>query len=356
MDEKFINLRIIDTFESFIWTERYQEAGDFEIYTPVNMDLLKLITNKPDNVDYYIWLKESDQQMIVETAKVTTEVDDGSYMRISGRSLESLLERRIIWSQTILDGNLQNGIKKLINENVISPSISGRKIPNFVFQDSTDPEITKLTIRAQYTGDNLYETIVSICESYDIGFRVLLSAQNQFVFQLYRGEDRSYDQVKNPYVIFSPKFENIINSNYLKSLNTWKNVALIAGEDYSQNRRTRVIGSVEGQSRRELYVDARDIQSETPEGPIPDDEYNAQLDQRGTEKLSENTKTEIFEGQIDSTQMFVYGEDFLKGDIVQMVNEYGIESRVRITEFVRIQDKTGYETYPTFRIMDYDEE
>lgn len=356
MDENFISLRVIDTFESFIWTERYNRAGDFEVYTPVDMSLLQLIIDKPEDVDYYVWLKESDQQMIVETAKIVTEVETGSYMTISGRSLESMLDRRIIWNQTILNGNLQNGIKKLITESVINPSISDRKIPNFIFQESKDPEITKLSIRAQYTGDNLYDTIVAICDSYKLGFQVLLNEKNEFVFQLYFGTDRSYDQVQNPYVIFSPKFENIINSNYLKSMRSLKNVALVAGEDSGQNRRTRIVGSGKGLARRELYVDARDIQSETEDGPISDSEYNAQLDQRGNEKLADNTKTEVFEGQIDSTQTFIYGKDFFKGDIAQMVNEFGIEAKVRITEFVRIQDTTGYETYPTFSVIDYDEE
>lgn len=355
MDENFINLRVIDTFESLIWTERYSQAGDFEIYTPVDMSLLQIVVNKPEDVDYYVWLKESDQQMILESVKVVSEVETGAYMTISGRSLESILERRIIWEQTILNGKLQNGVKKLINESIIDPEISDRKIPNFIFEDSTDPNITSLTIRAQYTGDNLYDVIIAICDSYNLGFQVYLNEKHQFVFRLYFGTDRSYDQIENPYVIFSPKFENIINSNYLKSINTFKNVALVLGEDEGNERRRWVVGSEKGLARRELYVDARDIQSETEDGGhIPDDEYNAQLDQRGTEKLADCTKTEAFEGQIDATQTFVYGIDFVKGDIIQIVNEFGIEAKARITEFIRIQDTTGYETYPTFSVMDYD--
>lgn len=347
MDEKFQQVCLIDAFESLIWTERYHGFGDFEIYTPANAELMKTVKQ-----DYYAWLKDSDQVMIVEEVQIGTEVETGGHLTISGRSLESILDRRIVWQQTVLNGNLQNGIKKLITENVISPVIADRKIAGFVFQESKDPYITGLTIRAQYTGDNLYETIETICKAYNLGFQIILNEQNQFVFSLYSGADRSYDQSVNPYVVFSPKFENIINSNYLESKKTLKNVTLVAGEDAGSTRRTRIVGTGKDLNRREIYTDARDIQSETQDGKLSDGEYNAQLGQRGKEKLSEYQLTKSFEGQVESTQTFVYGKDFYKGDIVQIVNEYGIESKVRVIEIVRAQDTTGYETYPTFSVVE----
>ena len=347
MDEKFQQVCLIDAFESLIWTERYHGFGDFEIYTPANAELMKTAKQ-----DYYAWLKDSDQVMIVEEVQIGTEVETGRHLTISGRSLESILDRRIVWQQTVLNGNLQNGIKKLITENVISPVIADRKIAGFVFQESKDPYITGLTIRAQYTGDNLYETIETICKAYNLGFQIMLNEQNQFVFSLYSGADRSYDQSVNPYVVFSPKFENIINSNYLESKKTLKNVTLVAGEDAGSTRRTRIVGTGKDLNRRETYTDARDIQSETQDGKLSDAEYNAQLDQRGKEKLSEYQLTKSFEGQVESTQTFVYGKDFYKGDIVQIVNEYGIESKVRVIEIVRAQDTTGYKTYPTFSVVE----
>lgn len=346
MDEKFQQVCLIDTFESLIWTERYYSFGDFEIYTSADKELMDTIKQ-----DYYAWMKGSNQIMIVEEVQISTEVESGGHLTISGRSLESILDRRIIWQQTILNGNLQNGIEKLLNENVISPSIKERKITGFLFEASTDSHVTSLNIEAQYTGDNLYETIETICKAYNLGFQITLNEQNQFIFMLYSGADRSYDQSNNPYVIFSPKFENIINSNYLESKKTLKTVTLVAGEDVGTIRRTRIVGTGSDLNRRELYTDARDLRSETQEGKLSDSAYNAQLDQRGIEKLAEHQLTKTFEGQVEATQMFIYGKDFYKGDVVQIVNEYGIESKVRVIEVVRVQDTTGYEMYPTFSVV-----
>lgn len=291
LDENFLQVCLIDTFESLIWTERYFGCGNFELYTP-DISLLRTIRQ-----DYYAWLKGSDQVMVIEEIQIGTEVEIGGRLTISGRSLESILDRRIIWKQTILNGDLQNGIRKLLEENVISPSIVDRRIAGFLFMDSNDPAVRDLTIRAQYTGDNLYETIETICKAYELGFQVTLNEQNQFVFTLYAGADRSFDQSLNPHVIFSPKFENILNSNYLESKKTLKNVALVAGEnemiaerllDSSDDvirdsgsdrifsrlesnanketiRRTWVTGLGKDLQRRELYTDARDLQSETEE-------------------------------------------------------------------------------------------
>lgn len=356
LDHLFRSVVLLDVFESLIWTERYQEAGDFEVYTPINEEILWLNdfvqSQSEKELDTYVYLKGSDQLMIVESMELRTEVETGDRMIMSGRSLESILDRRIIWAQTVLNGKLQNGVQKLLNENAINPSIGDRKIDGLSMILSTDSAVTSLDLRAQYTGDNLYDTVVAICKTYDIGFRIVLNDENQFVFSLYKGTDRSYDQLQNPYVIFSPKFENVINSSYLESNKTLKNVALVAGEDEGTSRRTRTVGSKKGLARRELYVDARDIQSETEEGTqIPEAEYNAQLDQRGSEKLAENIYTKIFEGDIESTKTFVYGRDFFKGDVVQFLNEYGIQAKVRIMEIVRSQDTNGYNMYPTFSVL-----
>lgn len=40
--------------------------------------------------------------------------------------------------------------------------------------------------------------------------------------------------------------------------------------------------------------------------------------------------------------------DFFLGDMVQIVNEYGIEGKARVTEFIRSQSKEGLDSYPTF--------
>lgn len=289
--------------------------------------------------------------MVIEKIQINSDVEDGNIITVTGRSLESILDRRIIWGQKTLSGNLQNGIKALLDENVISPSKENRKIDRFVFEESSDTTITEMTIEAQYTGDNLYDVICDICSDRGIGFKVTLNDENKFAFKLYAGVDRSYDQEKVPYVIFSPKYDNMLSSNYLESKSALKNVTLVGGEGEGSARRYTAVGNSAGLDRREMFTDARDISSDVDGKKLSDSEYISQLRQRGSEDLSEYMDIVSFEGQAETSQLFVYGKDFFTGDIVQIVDEYGHEAKSRVIEMVVSDNEEGYSAYPTFSVM-----
>lgn len=343
LDRDFTAVSVIDTYESLIWTERYFECGDFELYTVMTDDVLQKI-----KMDYYMVNSNSEHVMIVESILINTDVEEGNHVTISGRSLESILHRRVVWGQQILSGNLQDVVHALLDASFINPTEESRKVSNFVFKETDDPTILGITINAQYTGEDVYEAIKSLCTECGVGFKMSLSDAGNIEFELYSGVDRSYDQTENSFVIFSPAFDNMLNSNYIESTEQFKNVALIAGEGEGAERKYAAVGDVSGLDRRELFVDARDISSTSGETTISNEEYQTQLQQRGREKLSETTLVTSFEGEGETTQLFVYGRDFSKGDIVQVANEYGHESKVRILEVVMSEDVNGFSVYPTF--------
>lgn len=346
LNADFESIAVIDTYESMIWTDRYNAYGDFEIYFAMDENLLEYIKE-----DYYLWLKDSEHSMIIEDIKIDADTEEGNRLIVTGRSLESILERRIIWGQRVFSGNLQNAIQIMLNENIISPSVADRKIANFVFVPSTDSKITSLTIDNQYTGDDLYTVIKGLCEENNIGFKIVLTDDNQFAFSLYAGADRSYDQTENPYVVFSPNFENIINSNYFSSKAGYRNVTLVAGEGEGASRKTTVVGSASGLDRRELFTDARDISSDTEDGTLSDAEYIAQLRTKGLKNLADHMITTAFEGEVEVTRLFKYGEDFFIGDIVQIANEYGNENSAYISELIISNSDEGLSIYPTFKTI-----
>ena len=353
LDTDFSSVSVLDTFESLIWTDRYREYGDFEIFA---FPTSQLINDAKD--DFYLYNPASEHTMIIEHHEVTTDIEEGPRFIVTGRSLESLLTRRIVWNQTTISGSLQNGIKKLITENFISPEVSERKITNFVFVDSTDPEITKLTHEQQYTGDIIYDVIVDLCNTYDIGFKITLNIDKKiFEFSLYKGKDRSYAQETNPYVIFSPNYENIINSDYTHSIKDYKNVTRIGGEGVGIDRKMTTYGNASGLNRREIFTDARDISSKNDDGEVlPDQDYLNLLQQRGKENLAEYAVKEGFEGEVEASKMFIYGRDFFLGDCVQVQNEFGMSGTSLVSEIVFSQDKDGESVFPTFLSLQKEDE
>lgn len=361
LDKNFTTIAILDSFESLLWIERYYEVGEFELYAPISQELLSAM-----QIGYYLWRKDSQKVMIIESVKLEANSEDGHYLTATGRSLESILDRRIIWEQTRIQGNLQNGIKKLITDAIISPKSEDRKISNFRFLDSTDSAVTSIKVDAQFTGDNLYEAIKSLCQVNDLGFKISLNEDYQFVFELYAGETRDYTQVKNPYVTFSPEFDNLQSSSYFEDITGYKTIVLVAGEGEGSERRTAIcetgatVTPPTGMDRREMYVDARDLSSteydeEGNEHHISDEEYGKSLITRGFENLDEQIFVKDFEGGVDPFSMFKYDKDYYLGDVVQIRNEFAIEARVRVTEVIRSNSVNGDEIYPTFSIVDEEE-
>lgn len=357
LNEKLETIHIIDAYKSMIWTDRYREAGDFELYTEVSGEVLKHVAK-----DMYLSIKDSEHTMIVDNIEIVSDRDLGNKIKITGNSLEFIPNRRIVWGQRVLNTTFQNGIKTLLNENIISPSDSARKIPNFIFEESTDERITKLMMDTQFTGDNLYDVIYQLCLDNDLGFKIILNSREQFVFSLYAGVNRSYDQTENPFVIFSPKYENLVNSNYLDTNADLKTITLIGGEGEGGARTytTYAASSETGLKRRELFTDARDLQSTYYENgvehTIPQSQYIANLQNRGKSNLSEYTAMTAFEGEVEPRNSFLYKKDYDLGDIVQIENEYGFRGTARITEVVASQDDEGYSLFPTFEMLDINNE
>ena len=95
-----------------------------------------------------------------------------------------------------------------------------------------------------------------------------------------------------------------------------------------------------GGDRKELYVDARDLQSNgTDENGHPieltPNQYKQVLWNRGNDKLSECITTETFEAKIRviGDVQYQFNKDFFKGDKVTIRdNQLGVMISARITE------------------------
>jgi hypothetical protein len=333
---------VIDAYSSLIWTKKHYEYGDFKLYLPAslaNFDYLKK--------DYLIKREDDETVMIIEKIQIDTDSEAGNFVTVTGRSLESILARRIIWEQTTVTGTPENRIRKLIDLSIVNPTIANRKISNFSLNSAHN--YTGTSENAQYTGDNLYDIVSETCKANGLGFCVKL-VEKSFVFDLLKGSDFSYNQTKNPYVVFSPYFENLISSEYYSDKTDFANIARIFGEGEGTNRKWLNHGSTKsGLERYELYVDARDIsQNSGSDDAISDSDYYALLKQRGIEKLAECKEITQFSGTISTVSSYQYKTDYNVGDTVQIENEYGFKEAVKITEITESFDENGYTVTPTF--------
>lgn len=348
--------QVIDRFVSLIWTERYKDAGDFELdmhSTLENRNLLKAGT--------LLAMNESHRVMTVETIEDNSESDGKRILTVKGRSLEAILEDRIA-KQTL--SNLTIEPKWVITDTpaavarkifhdicVVGVLDPGDVIPFIVegsfMDDDTIPEPVD-PITTDLDPKTVYAAIKDICDVWNLGFRLLRNFDSsQLYFDIYTGSDRTSAQTILPPVIFTPELDNLQNTTELTNITKAKNVAYVfSPAGFQVVVAPEVDPEVEGFERRVLVVNATDITSENPD-------VESALIQRGSEELAKHRVYQAFDGEISQNSQFKYNRDYQLGDIVEMRSTDGVTNNMRVTEQIFVSDHEGDRSYPTLTINSF---
>ena len=336
-DGAFNNVTVIDDASSVIWVQRLNEIGEFEIYIRASAERLKLFNEG----DVFITRPDSEIAMYVEMVKLDTNEETGDYLTVSGRSAEVILSWRVVQFQMFAGSSetVENIIRFLFVQKFITAGVGQISWLSIEEAHGWEEGTTH-----QYTGRSLEEIFNSLCVTYDYGFK-LKWLGNGFEFQLYKGTDRSFDQNVNTYVVFSPEFENLGNTEYIKNTSEYANAAVIGGEGEGSER---VFVSIAEQGKsgfyfRQVYLDARNSSQEE----LSLDAYKEQLANDGKDQLEQLRVTAEYTGEVLNYNQYVYGVDYFLGDKVSTKNEYGIKGNAVVTEITEVEDESGYKLVPT---------
>jgi len=374
LDDKLNRKYIIDTYSSIIWVPRYNDIGDCEIVMLASKENFKKIKECK-------YIARDDDEMVCEIKKIDikTDIESGDQLIITGIDIKTILNQRIIIKQTNFNGLVEDYIRRLIIDSIISPLNLDRKINNFILENKNG--FTEI-VREQVTYENVGDKIQKLCKQYGWGYKVTVKDKN-FIFSLYKGVDKSN------YITFSEDYDVLATTDYSKDDSDIKNIAIVAGEGEGAERKTVTIGTGVGINRHELYVDARDISSsidydellsnypngeekninniiyyqvngsniailtknekkEVTKVQLCNSTYIENLKNAGYEKISEYISVTSFVGEIIPNVNYIYKRDYNLGDIVNIINEYGISINVRISEIIESQDENGYKIEPIF--------
>lgn len=347
----------ISQYTSLLWPDAYNGYAQFELWAPITPDNAALLKKK--NI---IWCG-GENAAVIEIVKATVDDKGEKIYDIKGRTLEKYLAERMINGTYSGSGHASTLMYDMVDKNAIHPSNANRKIPYLV--NAVDKQVGNEISQYQKTGGALYDALYQMASESDIGFSVLFDPRNKrLVFEVRKGADRTQDNDEgNDPVVFSTELEDILSSEYYGNIQDEKNVALVQGEDKGEARKSVLVGKVDayGFDRKELYVDARDLQSEVfnadgTSTPLTPAQYLEVLTQRGNEKLSECEIIETFEAQIRQFGdiQYEFGVDYVKGDKVTVIDEQlGVIVSARITNVEEQYDEEynlvltfGY-SYPT---------
>ena len=338
---RFDAVGIIDTATSIIWSKKYQGAGDFEVYIRASRETLELFSEN----EVMLTKAGDDGGMLAENIELKTDFENGNYLTITGRSLESVLARRIIPAQVNYTGTAENALRSIVISNFLAQIPAARYMP--IMAVATSHGYAE-TIDRQFTGKNCLDTIADICTAVGYGFKITRSG-GYFLFDLYKPVDRSAQQTDRPFIMFSPEFDNIGNTDYRKNKADFYNSIYVAGQGQGSERIIYNLSTTEtGFYRREKWVDSRNTSSTTADGELTPTQYRKLLRDQAEEELHLRDIVTSFSGEIiTSNNGYAYGIDYGLGDIVSVKNEYGIEGTAHVAEITEVEDETGYRQYPT---------
>ena len=382
LDKNLHKVGIIDAFKSFLWVDKYNDVGECELYIPVTKYLFDLLL-----MGAYIKRSDRDNPCVIRKKEMKTDVQNGDFLIVEGKSGTSFLDQRIVWDTTTINGSLEAGLLNMVDTALGSTATSDRQLKranNTRLFYVESPALTTVNVNEQISYKNLGAVVRDRCALNNWGYRVRLN-NDRLNFGFYKGTDRSST------VIFATKYDNLKSSDYKEDLKNYRNITLVAGEGEGAARRKVTVGSGSGTERYELFTDAKDLSRTitygelttaypngtiAPDGqmqhyyyialpsteiiaevysnnPASSDEvtlslnyYDSYLRARGNDALAEHTEVKYFDASIAMNANFKYNTNYFLGDIVRIENQYGIGAKARITEVVEAWDRNGYSIEP----------
>ena len=343
LDKDFQTMGSVPLFRTLIWARRYEKLGCFELYT--SKDYFHLL-----NTGRYLYRSDADELGVIDEVNYSQDENGARESYAKGNFAEKLLADRVIETTVRLAGNVEVALRNLVQRTAIEPAESDRKIKHLRLGELSG---ISGSLDTQVTGDNLSDKLYEIGNAQEISHRVRYDYQtNDLAFEVWEGKDRRDSQTKNSWAIFSNSFYNIRDAIYNRDSSSYKNFAYVAGEG---DGNARVIVEVDlrsdkSEERREIFVDARDLQSDDGNGnKLSAAQYRALLVQRGKEKLIEYQKVETVTSSVDSHANLEYKKDYDLGDYCTYINtEIGIETAQRITEIMETYEGGSIELIVTF--------
>lgn len=346
---------VIDTFESFIWTERMRAFGDFQIIlrsTNENRSRLP--------VGSLLAMNESYRVMVVETIEDSTDSEGRATLKIKGRSIEKILKDRIArvllseiatTPKWIITDTPAAIVRKIFHDICVTGVLSSRDIIPFVVEASLFPADTIAepteTITVELEPMTVYDAIKGICDLYDMGFRLVRNFDaSQLYWDVYMGSDRTTSQSTLAAVVFAPNLDNLQNTTALTTVESYNNLAHVitpVGGAYVYADGVEP-DLVEGFDRRSLLVKADDITDSDPAVAL------AKMTQRGKEELAKHRRFQAFDGELNQNSSYRYGRDYNLGDLVELRDDTGASNTMQVTEQIFVSDSEGERSYPTLSI------
>lgn len=266
---------VIRTYIFVQYTDYFNDVGTFSVKVPITE---KSLPNLMVEGNYILFEKLGDKLEMGVIKYFHKEGLEIPTVEIKGYMLSHLLTYRVFQKTYRMNGRVFDIQRDFVTKMFINCDDLRRQIDEFMLSDNYSQNTEK--IQFCETGKDAAEAIKDMNTPYGYGFSLVpaiakydpVTGRNQniinYVFKQYVPSKRTIGNTEgNDPVVFDMELSNLSDLMYEVDATESKTVAIVAGEDTGQNRKTVEVGvsSLSGVDRNELYVDARDLQMEEVE-------------------------------------------------------------------------------------------
>ena len=335
----------IKGWSSVIWTERYQEIGEFEIRIPERNP--NLLTYLDDYMDKFIKLPYSEETMIIEEIAYEGGRDQ-SAVYIRGRDAKSILQRRVLVATQWIPYSVPTNemLIQIFNDEIANPSEKGRQIDLIALDNPSSWSDQHLDYEPK--DKSVWDLFLYCAQIYKCGLRTYWK-DGKIRLQFWKPKVRSGENNTFP-VVFNEELGTLTNIIYRKTSKTYRtsayvhieggnNNSVIINEDISNRYGV-------GLNRREMFVNPGwNNTSQLIDTP----DLRRSLRPYGISALYDHAFYDNITGEITRNTLYSYGlnGDFYLGDRIA-VEVGGRRQYARVKEYTYSWTiENGFTAYPT---------
>lgn len=299
-DTQLNRIAIIEgRFISCMWSEGYNTTQPFTLELLATSEYKTKV--KPD---CYVGRDDRKTLMVIKTVRIK----DG-HIIANGKQANRILD------DVAFSGSIESGA--VLDQAVYDAWEDSEQFENVII---AEPSLA-VTYDHQISNKTFLVLLETMCQATDTGFRVVRQNKN-IVVEFYRPE-------ANANRVLSERYGSLKVDSITLSSENKKNHAIVLGEGEGDERvKVDVDLTADGEQKRSMFVDARDILREEGE---TDDSYFARLAARGYEKLLEQQGT--WECAINPLSQ-EFGSLYDLGDIITvLLPDYDIKLQSRLVRF-----------------------
>lgn len=343
----------LKAFDSLAWTERYRDAGDFQLVVMNDVSVLTLLP-----LGAFISHTDTKEVMIVENHEINRGKDKQLKITVTGRSFETFSENRVTEGSKLSINNASTGEPNIQVTSALPSSEVAVNLMQKAMQVSIAPNENDVLpgVRFYKTMRSLdidrvhvvkrgsvYSSVLEFLAFTDSGIKTVRPTPDVTTLDVVVHDGLDLRNI----VVFHAQRDDLDDATYFWSIQDYKSYVQIATNNSARNHRHRVFPDpLWDFARRAKYLEATDITGSYDE---PSD--TGALANRAQSELEFHKKISLVQAKISQTAKPKFKIDYNIGDLVTVFGDFIAAQAMRVTEHILTVDKTGSRGYPSLSVV-----